>query len=412
MTKNFLFPFLILAFIITAIILLSGTSRESQQLAEPAVPVYSSFDSLLFSYDTIISRHIDSSGTVGAAIAIVKGDQIIFMKCFGVRDATQQEPVDRYTIFRLASVSKTITGMLAGILDAENILCIDEKVQELIPGFSLKDSVNTYDLDVGHLLSHTSGLVPHAYDNLVEEDVPFPIIIDSLFRVNISAEPGKLYGYQNVLFNLYDSLCHIKDPGGYDHLLQRKVFDPFGMTNASTGFAAFSGNENKAIPHGRYNGNFRPLSLNDRYYSPNPAAGINASIWDMANFLRALNETERSVVDASIKDSVFTPRVYTPLKWHYLRHWDRIESRHYGLGWRIVGYKGRNIAYHGGYVRGYQAEIAYCDEEELGIVFLTNSPNGVASQVVPSFLELYFGMSDAPKEVKQAEAPLTKSIHP
>jgi beta-lactamase class C len=47
------------------------------------------------------------------------------------------------------------------------------------------------------------------------------------------------------------------------------------------------------------------------------------------------------------------------------------------------------IAYHGGYVRGYQAEVAVCPEERIGIAYLSNSPNGVASRIVPGFLKFY-----------------------
>ncbi len=406
-TRRYFYPVSVCIIVFIGLLVLSGNSKEGEMPApENPVPepVYTSFDSMLFRYDTLLSREIDSSMTVGAAVAIVKGDSIVFMKCFGQRDLQEQAPVDRNTIFRLASVSKTITGVLAGILDAEHILGIDQRVVDLVPGFRLKDSVNTYNLNVGHLLSHTSGLVPHAYDNLVEENVPFPVIMDSLFRVNISAAPGKLYSYQNVIFNLYDSLCRIKNNGGYDYLLKQYVFDPFGMTNASTGFEAFASNNDKALPYVRVGDGFRKISLNDGYYSPNPAAGINASIWDMANFLRTLSSTERGVVNVAIKDTVFLPRVYTPLKWYYLRNWDKVESRYYGLGWRIIGYKDRTVAYHGGYVRGYQSEIAYCDEEGIGIAVLTNSPNWVGSRVVPEFLEMYFDMEDSVKDAAlQAE---------
>jgi hypothetical protein len=41
--------------------------------------------------------------------------------------------------------------------------------------------------------------------------------------------------------------------------------------------------------------------------------------------------------------------------------------------------------YHGGYVRGYQAQIAFCPELDVGIAFLQNSPNGMASRSIPAF---------------------------
>jgi beta-lactamase class C len=52
------------------------------------------------------------------------------------------------------------------------------------------------------------------------------------------------------------------------------------------------------------------------------------------------------------------------------------------------------VAYHGGYVHGYKAEIAFCKQDDIGIVFLTNSPNSTASKSVPGFLDLLFEYND------------------
>ncbi len=354
--------------------------------------IFSEISPVLPAYDSLLSGEIRQNHTVGAAVAIIYKGQITFLKCYGVRKAGEDEPVDRNTIFRLGSVSKTVTGVLAGILSSEGILGLNTEVKDVIPGFRLKDSVNTNHLTVRNLLSHTSGLVPHAYDNLVEEHIPFSVIMDSLARVNISAPPGELYSYQNVMFSLYDTIINIKTSEDFGALLAEKVFRPFGMTNASTGYASFRDNPDKAFPHIRTRQGYKAVRLNDRYYNTLPAAGVNASISDMANFLCALLDmnTLRNVVD-----TVLTPQVRTPLPWNYLRYWDHVDSKQYAIGWRIIGYKGRTVAYHAGYVDGYKSEIALCRDENIGIVFLTNSPDKVASISVPAFLNMYFSYRDS-----------------
>ena len=365
----------------------TGTSAEDTPAKEP-VPVYTRMDSMVFLYDSLLSNRIDSIGSVGAAVVVTHRQDVKLLRTFGVKEAESTDPVNQRTLFRLASVSKTVTGVLAGILDDEGVIDLNDRVIDHLPEFTLKDSVNTVDLTIQNLLSHTSGLVPHAYDNMVEAGVPLRTILDSLFRVNISGIPGTLYGYQNVMFSLYDTICRATTGRSYDELVRSRIFEPFGMNNASTGFAPFKNSANKALPHARYGGRYRPLPLNDRYYNTNPAAGVNASITDMAQFLLALGNPGK--LDPAVADTVFHPRVQSPLRWIYLRKWDKVESKEYALGWRIIGYHGRKIAYHGGYVQGYKAEIAYCPEEDLGIAFLTNSPNGVASGSVPLLLDLYF----------------------
>lgn len=347
-------------------------------------------DSLIIQYDSLLTAKMDSLKTVGAAFAITYKGEIVHLKCYGVKESGSSDSINMHTLFRLASVSKPITGVLAGILSDEGVISIDDKIVNYLPNFRLKDSLSTAELSIRNILSHSSGLVPHAYDNLVEAHVPFNVIMDSLFRVNISDAPGRLYGYQNVVFSLYDTISSLRTAKRYGDLLNEKVFSPFGMSRASVGFSAFAEDENKALPHSRYGNGFKTLRLNDRYYNTIPAAGINASIYDLGKFLSALSGNDSVQLDENISKEVLSPQVRSPLRWNYLRHWGPVESKDYALGWRVIGYQGRQIGYHGGYVLGYRAEIALCREEEIGIAFLTNSPNGVGSYCVPMFLDMYF----------------------
>ena len=161
------------------------------------------------------------------------------------------------------------------------------------------------------------------------------------------------------------------------------------MKDASTGYRGLVWNRNVAFPHDRVNGEYYPLPLNTGYYNLLPAAGVNASIDDMGKWLAALLGTYPKKIDTAVLNLISTPQIYTPLKWNYTRFWDPIKDRYYSYGWRIFDYKGKRILYHGGYVRGYRAEIAFCPDEKTGIAFLLNSPNRLASQVVPTFFNLY-----------------------
>ena len=110
----------------------------------------------------------------------------------------------------------------------------------------------------------------------------------------------------------------------------------------------------------------------------------------MAKYLQALLGHNPEVLDSSILLKITTPLIDSPLKYRYTKYWERIDKKYYGLGWRIYMYKSRKIIYHGGYVKGYRAEIAFCPQENIGIAFLQNSPNQVASRCVPAFFDSYF----------------------
>jgi len=366
------------------------TKTAKPIVVKDTITYISEIDTVLKQFDSLITADLDSTKTVGAAIAIVYKGKIDYLKCYGVKKSGRNDSVDQNTIFRLASVSKTMSGLLAGILNEENSIDLDEKVIEILPDFRLKTESNTQNLTVRQLLSHTSGLVPHAYDNLIEDGVPFSTIYSALHEVDISAKPGELYGYQNVIFSLLDTIVFTKTGKSFGELFKEKLFNPCKMDNASTSFTDYRQTKNKSYPHSKYYSAYKPMKLNDRYYNTLPAAGINASISDMANVINHILLEDTSVFKQGVLDTIFTPQVKTPLKRSYLRRWGKTDSKHYALGWRIIGYKNKTIAYHGGYVQGYRTEIALCRDENIGIVYLSNSPSKTAAIVVPTFLNLYF----------------------
>jgi beta-lactamase class C len=339
-------------------------------------------------FDKFLRNCLDSMGTVGAAATVCHDREIAYTLTYGVRWAGTMDSVNRHTVFRLASVSKGFTGVLACQLDKQGRMSLDDRVIDYLPGFRLKDSVNTQDMEIRHLLSHTSGLVPHAYDNLAEDGRKIAEILPRLAEVDIAAPPGRLYGYQNVLFSLFDTLALLETGEHYPELISENIFRPLDMEDASTGYRALIWNPDVAFPHMRRNREFYPLPLHTGLYNLLPAAGLNASIDDMGKWLKALLGNSPGTIPPEVLQEISTPEVKTPLKKAYTRQWNPIEGRYYSFGWRVFDYKGHRIMYHGGYVRGYRAEIAFCPELGTGVAFLENSPDRVASLFVPTFFNL------------------------
>ncbi len=368
---------------------LTGYIVESSKDPTPALTTINSLPELPAFRDfiTFMEQELDSSHTVGAAYTIVHNGEVTYTSTFGERKRGSSDEVDEHTLFRLASVSKGFAGTLACLLELDGAFSLDDKVVELYPGFKLKDSVNTADLTIRHLLSHSSGLVPYAFDNLVEADRELHDIVGRLDEVDISAPPGELYGYQNVMFSMLDPIARRATGVPYQILLEEKIFKPLGMDDASAGPVDLDQNPNMAYPHVRTKSGYVPLSPHKGYYNVMPAAGVNASISDMGQWLLAMLGHKPEMMPDTVRSSISTPVIYTPLKWRYTRNWKPFRERYYSLGWRIYMYQGKEIVYHGGYIRGYRAEVAFCVEENAGIAFLQNSPNGLASRCVPAFFD-------------------------
>ena len=391
-----------LALMFLLVILLSASTnfvnRGPQSLeilsAQVHLPEYVENDPALLSppfrkFVSFVEQELDSTNTVGAAYTIVHHGEILYTGTYGVRENGSRHMVDEHTLFRLASVSKGFAGVLASMLDQDGVFSLNDRVLDHYPGFALKDSVSTADLTIRNLLSHTTGLVPYAFDNLVEADQDLYTIIERLDEVNISAPPGELYGYQNVMFSMLDPIARKATGIPYQVLLEEKIFTPLGMKDASAGPVNLEQNPNMAYPHVRTRKGYAALHPHEGYYNVLPAAGVNASISDMGQWLIALLGYKPEWMSDSVLNTISTPVIYTPLKWRYTRYWKPFRERYYSLGWRIYNYQGRQIIYHGGYIRGYRAEIAFCPSEDVGIAFMQNSPNSLASRFVPTFMDLF-----------------------
>jgi len=181
---------------------------------------------VLAKFDSLYNINIQQSGAVGGAVVITYKGQIAMIKCFGVKKAGDKSAVDENTIFRLASVSKTITGVLAGILADKKIINLDDKVADYLPGFKLKFPESTNSITIRHLLSHTSGLTSHAFDMMVEDQVPLDQIIQRLNEVEIVSPPGLVYAYQNVMFSLFGPIIEVKTKKSFQEIMNEMVFQP------------------------------------------------------------------------------------------------------------------------------------------------------------------------------------------
>jgi Beta-lactamase class C and other penicillin binding proteins len=329
----------------------------------------------------------------GAAIAIVVNNKLELLKGFGVKNIGTTDSVDEHTVFRIASVSKGFASMLAGILVKEKLINWDDPVRKYLPQFHLKDPSNSNRLTIRHILSHTSGLPTHTFTNLIEQKVSYTTLRDNLSTIESTAPPGTVFAYQNVIYSLISDIAQAATHKTYEELLTEKIFHPLNMIDASASYAAIKSCKNLALPHFRRSATtFKTTQNSPEYYSVLPAAGVNASISDMARWLMALLDNKKDVIDSAVLSEIYKPEIETPRRRRYeFFHWPQLKKAHYGMGWRVLNYGGHTLIYHGGHVNGYRSEVGFCPETKTGIVILTNATGKLANDGVEEFFDLYFG---------------------
>ena len=187
----------------------------------------------------------------GGAYAVVRGNQIIATGSYGVRAMGKPEKIDADTVFRLASVSKTFTGGISVLAAQQGKVNLDLPLINYVPEFKLKTATATKQIKVDQVLSQSTGLMPHAYENLLEAKQTPEQILPKFQELAPGCKPGTCYSYQNIVFALLDQVLSRGTGKTYEELLPERIFKPLQMSTASVGYAPFLATENKAMPHKR-----------------------------------------------------------------------------------------------------------------------------------------------------------------
>ncbi|MEM6965805.1 MAG: serine hydrolase domain-containing protein [Bacteroidota bacterium] len=343
---------------------------------------------LIDEYDYIIREQFRiGNAPTGMAVAIVKDGKILLEKGYGLKLAGSRDSVDRNTVFRIASLSKGFASVLAAMMVAEKKLTWNAKVKDYIPNFRLSNDTATQMLNLRHVLSHATGLPRHTYGNLIEAGQSMEQMIPQLASVPLIAKPGRVMAYQNLAYSLCQPMLESATGMTYDSLLQQYIYNPLGMQGASTNFDSLLNHTNLAQPHRSPNG--PPRRQKADYFSVLPAAGVNASIADMALWLQLLLGHRPDIISGKNLEPIYKKNNTLPKNNPWSRSWDGVNSVGYAMGWRTIDYKGQPLIYHGGYLNGYRTEMAFDLEADVGIVLLSNSFSGFIMQSIPTFFEVY-----------------------
>ncbi|MBV8255138.1 MAG: beta-lactamase family protein [Chitinophaga sp.] len=173
----------------------------------------------------------------GLAVAVSYHDKPVFAKGYGWADTAQRMPVTVNSLFRIGSVSKTITATAILKLVEQGRLRMDEKVFGAagILGThygALPYSANLQQITVKQLLQHTSGGWPNndqdpgfLYPALSQDS----LISKTLDEVPLRYPPGEMYMYSNFGYNLLGRIIEKITGLSYEAYVCQQVLKPAGI---------------------------------------------------------------------------------------------------------------------------------------------------------------------------------------
>ena len=184
---------------------------------------------------------VDDGKLAGVTTLVARHGRVVQFDAYGVRDLDSRAPVEKDTIFRIASMTKPIVGVAMMMLWEEGKWALDDPVSKHIPQFAnLKVATpagevpQTRPMTMRQLMSHTAGFdasAGYADDNLRAGNLQD--MIDKLARLPLAFQPGKEWRYGPSV-DIQGYVVEKLSGQTLDVFLKQRIFEPLRMTD--TGF--------------------------------------------------------------------------------------------------------------------------------------------------------------------------------
>lgn len=221
----------------------------------------------------------------GTSAGVALNDDILWLGNSGIADVENNSPVTDSTLFRIASISKSITAVAIMQLVEKGKINLDNDARAYIPYFPKKK----WKFTVRQILHHTAGLRNY-YRGEFDDTKHYSTIkdaVDIISKDTLAYKPGTKYLYTTLGYNLLGSIIENVSGQSYAEYLKRNIFEPAQMNSTIPGY------QQKIIYHraGMYERNrYRilenaPLAdLSNKY----PGGGLLSTSGDLLRFARSL----------------------------------------------------------------------------------------------------------------------------
>jgi N-acyl-D-amino-acid deacylase len=188
----------------------------------------------------------------GGSLAVARDGKLVYGRGFGWADREAKTPVQPDSLFRIASVSKSITAVTILKLAEEKRLKLDDKVLDYLefdPHFEAPDKEGTAKFDerwrqitIAHCLSHTGGWDREkSYDPMFQAirmtksmNISLPISPPQIIRYQLGQsldfDPGERYAYSN-----FGRIIEKITGQPYEDYIRQAVLRPLGIERARIG---------------------------------------------------------------------------------------------------------------------------------------------------------------------------------
>jgi serine beta-lactamase-like protein LACTB, mitochondrial len=330
--------------------------------------------------ESAISRYMATTHVPGLSAAVVENGEFEWAQGFGFADLENNVPASDYTLFRLASISKSLTATAAMELWERGKLDLDAPVQKYCPAFPLKP----WPISTRQVLGHLAGIRHYKSESPDDPEAGNTKHFNDPIQGGLAffkddpllSQPGSTFHYTTHGYTLVG--CVIEGASGEKYLdyMRENILTPAHMVVTQPD------NHYAIIPYRTHfyqkdkNGTVLNADFLDSSYKI-PGGGWLSSAEDMARFeVAVLND---KLMRRSTRDLMWTPLKPTDGK-----------PDTYALGWHWKEQSGNSVANagHDGAQQGTSTAFAVAPGPRAGVVVLTNMEKLDVEQLAQEILTI------------------------
>src|SRR5215213_92413 len=348
-------PCLVLsAVVLCGVLCPRGTRAQESRCQECPPPEYAN---RIQAFKEFVRAAMPGDRIPGMTVGFAEGDYT-WVEGFGFADLEHKTPARPESAYRLASITKSMTGEAIVQLAERGKLDLDAEIQTYVPDYPKQK----WPVTVRNLLTHTGG--GQVGSGLGTEQVTTKEVVARISKYPIQYEPGTRYDYQTSGYNLLGAAIENVSGQTFEAYLRENLFAPAGMKdtrmddvrslvpNRVRGYDIADG-EVKNAPF---------VNVSSRF----AGGGLTGTVPDLLRWARAAFAGK--IVSPKWIDEMLKPFVTKSGRYAGLGDGDE----YYALGWIVKPVNGSLSVHNEGSQKGTATAVIYFPEKRLGIAAAAN----------------------------------------
>ncbi|MGN6178271.1 MAG: serine hydrolase domain-containing protein [Mucilaginibacter sp.] len=307
-------------------------------------------------------------GMVG--IAIKKDGKIVYQRSTGyaIMDSVKMIKADANTAYRLGSITKMFTAVMAFQLIDEKKLSLNDTLSKFFP-----DLPNAKRITIRELMYHRSGLANFtsngSFDDWKDKPHTHEQLLNFIKQQKTDFEPNAKADYNNSNYLLLGYIIEKITNKPYKELVNKRIISKIGLTQ--TYYAGTEGKLTEAASYKYFNGKWKA----DKVVDLNNFSGAGAIISTTSDMLKFIN----ALFDGKLVSKASFTQMTTMVDGYGMGIFPYEEGEHHGFG-------------HNGKTEGFASSLQIYPKDKLSLAFCTNAEAYPKAEILDDVLKICFDM--------------------